>query len=250
MPQFSPHSSAHVPERLPAIQELHLSNQDFQERLQRIAAARHPRPLAQGAESGVQVDAGKSGYLRIGAGGGIMALGLQILKTANESYDSLRVSHGIAVVVLIAVLGLVIGLTGIVIIVRASIKHFSAPASVSQYPVGTPRHARQPSKAAKVVFSLLGSVLGVISCLYLAVAAAAGLINTEQGRAVFVGGSLIAVLLAFVSLLFGLAGIFARGRGLLRVPVYFFCSWILTLVAFRTLRINLLEWEPFTAHFQ
>ncbi len=179
-----------------------------------------------------------------------MALGLQILKLANENYAAIRESHGIATAAVIGIAGMAIGLTGIVIIVRACFKVFAAPALVSEYPAVTTYPARRPSKAAEVIFSLLGIALGVISCLYLAIAAAAQLIETEQARAVSGGGVLIAFFLAFVSPLFGLAGLLARGRGLWRVPVYFIFSWILTLATYRILRVNLLEWEPFTAFFQ
>lgn len=235
----------------PLKQEGRLPNEDFQRRLQRVGAtARQSHPIARGAGSGRQGGAGKAGYLQIGAGGGIMALGLQMLKLANENYESIRESHGIVAVAAIGIVGMAIGLTGIVIIVRGCIKRVTASAFVSEYPAETTSPSRRPSKAAKAIFSLLGFALGVISCLYLAVAAAARFIDTEQGQVVFAGGSLIAIILAFVSLLFGFAGIFARGRGLIRVPVYFVFGWILTLATYRILRVNLLEWEPFTAHFQ
>lgn len=227
-----------------------MSNKDFQERLQRIAAARQPQPIVRSAVSGGQGGAGKASYLQIGAGGGIMALGLQILKLANKNYESIRESHGIAIIAVIGIVGMAIGLTGIVIIVRASFKHFAPAALVSENPAEATSPSKRPSKAAKVIFSLLGFAFGVISCLYLFVAAAARFIDTEKGQAVSAGSNLIAIFLAFVSLLFGLAGMLARGSGLMRVPVYFVFGWILTLATYRILRVNLLEWEPFTAHFQ
>ncbi|NGM44865.1 hypothetical protein G5B31_04885 [Rhodobacter sp. SGA-6-6] len=223
-----------------------MSNTSFQERLQRISATT-PQPMVQGSGQGRP---GKVGIGRIGMAGAAMVLGLQIVKLANENYEAIRDSHGLAAVAGTALVGMVIGLTGIVLIIRACFKTFVASAAVAEHQVGHSCPVRKPSKAAQVLFSLMGFAFGVISCLGLAVAAAARVIETEQAHAFSSGSILVAFSFALVSVLIGLSGLFARGRGLLRVPVYFMFGWILAFVTFRMIRVNLLEWEPFTSHFQ
>ena len=174
-----------------------------------------------------------------------MAVGIQAVKFVNENYQSLKESNGAYAGAALGVAGAAVVFIGIVVIVRGSSKMLAAqlPAPASQYSASFAPTERKPSKIAQILFSLLGFVFGSIACLYIFISAAALWIETEKASAVSIGSLLIAVVLCFVSLLFGLASLFLRGYGLGRVPFYFLIGSVLTFVAVRVFKVNMLEWQ-------
>ena len=174
-----------------------------------------------------------------------MALGIQAVKFVNENYQSLKESHGSYAGAALGVAGAIVFLIGIVVIVRGCSQMLAAqtPAPTSQYSASFAPAVRKPSKIAQILFSLLGFVFGSIACLYMFMGAAARFIETQRAPAFSNGCVLIAFVLCFVSLLFGLASLFLRGYGLGRVPFYFLIGSVLTFVAVRVFKVNMLEWQ-------
>ncbi len=181
-----------------------------------------------------------------------MALGIQAVKFTNENYQSIKASSGAYAGIGLGFAGILVFLIGIAMIFRACSKGFSArtPTSASQYSAGSTQAVRKPSKIAQVFFSLLGIAFGTIACLYLFMAGAARFIETERAPAFVNGSVIIAIFLCLVSLLFGLVSLFLRGYALGRVPLYFFIGGILTYVAVRAFKINMLEWQQLTDFLQ
>lgn len=230
-----------------------VSDENFQDRLRRISAKSQPQqPMAEGAGPIARSEAPKPNYRLVGAGGAIMALGIQAVKFTNENYQPIKASSGAYAGLGLGFAGIVAFLIGIVIIFRACSKGYVAHTSAShaQYSANSTQVARKPSKIAQVFFSLLGLTFGTIACLYLFMAGAARFIETERAPAFVNGSVIIAIFLCLVSLLFGLISLFLRGYALGRVPFYFFIGNVLTYVAVRAFKINMLEWQQLADFLQ
>ncbi len=230
-----------------------MSDKNFQDRLQRISAkSQQQQSMAGGPQHAGRNGPQKPNYKVVGAGGAIMALGIQAVKFAYQNYQSLKASSGPYTGVGLGFVGIVFINFGIVIIVLGCSKMLAAnaPASDSQHSASVARAKRKPSKIAQVFFSLLGLTFGTIACLYLFMAGAARFIETERAPAFVKGSVIIAIFLCLVSLLFGLVSLFLRGYALGRVPFYFFMGNVLTYVAVRAFKINMLEWQQLTDFLQ
>ena len=181
-----------------------------------------------------------------------MALGIQAVKFTNENYQYVKANSGAYAGVGLGFAGILVFLIGIAVIFRACSKGHSArtAASASQYSTSSAQAVRKPSKIALVFFSLLGLAFGTIACLYLFMAGAARFIETERAPAVVNGSVIIAIFLCLVSLLFGLVSLFLRGYAMGRVPFYFLIGGVLTFVAVRVFKINMLEWQQLTTLLQ
>lgn len=208
--------------------------------------------MVEGAGSVARGGAPKPNYRLVGAGGAVMALGIQAVKFTNENYQSIKASSGAYAGLGLGFAGIVVFLIGIVIIVRGCSKKLAAnaPASESQHSASVGQANRKPSKIAQVFFSLLGLTFGTITCLYLFMAGAARFIETERAPAFVNGSVIIAIFLCLVSLLFGLISLFLRGYALGRVPFYFLIGGVLTYVAVRAFKVNMLEWQQLTDFLQ
>lgn len=221
-----------------------MSNQDFQDRLQRINAGKDPMdtraPGASGHRRGQKPD-----YRLIGAGGALMGLGLHGLRLVNQHYEAIRDGKGIAAAAGAGLGSTAILLVGIYLILRGAYKGIAAAGADT-----STGRIRTPSRATKLFWSLLGFAMGTIANLYMFSAAAARFINTEHARFFSTRAALIAIALALVAVLIGATGLFLRGRGLGRVPVYFLCGGALTYATFRLMEINLLQWPNFVARLQ
>ncbi|TLP67863.1 hypothetical protein FEE96_04865 [Parasedimentitalea maritima] len=138
-------------------------------------------------------------------------------------------------------------LFGVFMMGREILKHWSSRAkkssTVHSGDLKTPM--RQTSGRAKVICSLLGVVLGGLACLYLALVAAAGQVETEQALQIAFGGVALSIFLLLVAVTTGIVGIFKRGYALGRVPGYFVIGAVLAFSTIRYFRINLLEWQQF-----
>ena len=230
-----------------------MSDENFQDRLRRISAnSKHQQPMAEGTDHASRARPQKPNYRLVGAGGAIMVLGIQAVKFVNENYQSLKDSSGAYAGLGLGLAGIVVFLIGIVVIVRGCSRMLAANTSApdSQYSASVAKAKRKPSKVAQVFFSLLGIVLGTVACLYMFMASAALLIETETAQVFSKGGFLIAGLLGLVSMLFGLISLFLRGYALGRVPFYFLISAILTFVIIRGFKIDTLSWLQSTALLQ
>ncbi len=222
-----------------------MSNNDFQARLQRIGGNPHNSPVTQGTDHTKALRTHKPSYGRVGLGGAIMMLGVQVVKYANQNYEEIRDGSGIAMAAAIGIAGFAVTLIGIIWIFSAVSQRMVADRGAVAKTA-----TRRPSTTARVLFSLLGFTFGGIASFYMFLAAAARFVETETAQRFSNGGLIIAMSLALLSLLFGFVGLFLRGRALGRVPIYFFLGGAITYAAFRILRINVLEWPEFVAVLQ
>ncbi len=213
-----------------------MSDVDFQERLRRVNAnIRNPsdhRPHW-------------PRFARLLVGSVFMALGMQALKYSNENFALIRDELGLAATAAIGLLSLVGLLLGGYLMCQAILNGFSTPRPVAQ-----PGQARTPSSAARVILTLIGLVLGCSAMLQMFMAGAAQHIDTQAAEQFRAGGVLLAFVLVIVAMLFGIVGIFLRGRGLWRVPLYFLFGAGLVFAIFKIARVNLLGWEPFVSGLQ
>ena len=216
-----------------------MSNTDFQQRLQRIGARSEPQDYGRGTEAGPRSE--KPDLRLIGLGGFLLVSGLQSVKYANQNYEALRDGSMPGMVFALGVGGLVLLLVGVMIFFRAFAKGRTVKMATEM---------PETSIAARVICSLLGFAFGVIACMYLFLAAGARFIETEKAQLFSEGGIVIALGLLLFSLLLGLIGLFLRGYGLGRIPIYYFLGGAITWAVVRIMNINVLEWTQFVAMLQ
>jgi TRAP-type C4-dicarboxylate transport system permease small subunit len=219
-----------------------MPDQDFQDRLQRIAANSQAQ-----SGSGTAREYGMDRVRKMNLGLFIAAcivmnIGTYTIIHTNKNSEAIRDASGIGTAVAIALAGLAATIVGIILAVRALPKKGS---------VVQPAAVRQPASGfARAVTSLIGLALGIGACLSLFMAGAARIVNPDTGN-VFSGLALLTVLvLTFLAMLIGFVGLFLRGRSLLRVPLYYLAGVSLTYATFRLFRINLLDWPGFVALVQ
>ncbi|KAB7616164.1 hypothetical protein F9L33_05275 [Amylibacter sp. SFDW26] len=231
-----------------------MTKKDFQDRLQRINKhSQQPEPINECIDykprsRGSKVRAFKVNYKLAALGGGSIGLGNYFIKNANENYQVIKSSGGIGAAAGLGLVGAIAVLFGIITIVRATAKANNVTAY--ETPNNMVQPVRQASNKTRVITSLIGFVLGMIACLYMFLSSAARLIETETANTFANGGLLIAVILAFLSLLVGFMGLFLRGYALGRVPLYFLFGCMLTFGFVRVLGVNMLEWAQFTNTLQ
>ena len=226
-----------------------MTNAGFQDRLQRLNAnSPQQQSITRGVAHKERFRARKPNYRLMGLGGASIGLGVQVIKYTNENYQTIKDSSGIGTAAGLGVAGMVALLIGLILLIRAIAT--PAKATTSECSSNMERPVRQTSTKARIVFSLLGFVLGAIACLYMFMSAAARLVETEAATTFSIGGFFIAGLLAFVSLLFGFTGLFFRGYALGRVPMYCLFGGMISFGSFRVLGINLLEWPEFITTLQ
>lgn len=235
-----------------------MADENFQQRLQRIAAN---APQAQGAGaqySGVNVPKpGRSGgqkpnFNLVGAGGGVMGFGIWVVRHTHSNYQAWKDAGKVATALGIGAAGIAIVMLGIYLISRGVMKRLDAPSGVTatQYGGTFGKPVRQPSNRARFLFSLLGFVFGVIAFLYMFASAAARSFDTERAHLFTMGAVVMAFGFAIVALLFGIVGLFLRGRGLGRVPIYFVFGAVLTYSVMWISHVNMAEWPIFAAQLQ
>ena len=227
-----------------------MSDEDFKERLERIAAkSPHTQRVGSAAAVTGQPRLQKPRYHVVGAGGAIMSFGIQGIKYTHKNYDAIRDSGGVATAVGLGLAGIVLMVLGIYVIVRGCANRVAA-SDTSPYATNAGQPMRQPSNWARVLFSLLGFAFGAIASFYMFVAAAARFVGTAKALHYSHGAQITVLTFTIVALLFGLCGIFLRGFALGRVPVYFVFGAVLTFAAVRLLRVNILDWPQFWPHVQ
>lgn len=225
-----------------------MSNTDFQDRLNRIAASTQQQAPVRDAP---QARRGKMRRLNHGllfAGALIMTIGIHGLTSVNRNYEAVRDTIGIVASAGLGLASFAAVLIGGFVLFRAAYTgQTSAEVAAFAQPA---RAARQPSTGTRVFFSLLGFAFGSIAVFYMFAAAVAHRFDTEAARVFTGGGVLMALFLVVVSLAFGFLGLFLRGYALGRVPVYFFVGGAVSIIAVRVLGINFLDWPEFVARLQ
>lgn len=219
-----------------------MHDNDFQDRLQRIAAN---SPAQAGSRAPHETGLDRVRKMNLGlfmAGCIVMNIGTYTIIHANKNYETIRDASGIGTAVAIALAGLATTIVGIILAVRALPKKGS---------IVQPAAVRQPASGfARAVTSLIGFALGIGACVSMFMASAARIVNPDP-RNLFSGGALLTVLaLTCLAMLIGIFGLFLRGRSLHRVPLYYLAGVILTFAAFRLLYIDLRTWPGFVALVQ
>jgi hypothetical protein len=217
-----------------------MPDQDFQDRLQRIAQNQPNGPAQTGRYSAA--NGGGPSLSKMVVAVIVIFAGAGLARFANENYEGLKADGGVGLALGIGLGAVATLIVGMVLFWR-SVRNRTAQASL-------PARPQRASGAAQRRSSLFGVTLGIVACLSLFMAGAARIVNPDTGN-VFSGLALLAVLVStLLALLIGFVGLFLRGRSLHSVPLYFLAGGILTFAAFRLLRINLLEWPGFVAFVQ
>jgi FtsH-binding integral membrane protein len=214
-------------------------DQDYQDRLQRIAANSQAQS-GSGATRETGLDRVRKMNLGLFIAGCVVTnIGTYTIIQTNKNYETIRDASGIGTAVAIAVAGLAVTIVGITLAVRALPKKGGAVQLAE---------VRQPASGfARAVASLMGLALGIIACVSMFMAAAARLLNPDP-RNLFSGMALLtALLVTCLALLIGVIALFLRGRALHRVPLYYLAGAILTYAAFRLLYIDLTKWPAFVS---
>ena len=217
-----------------------MPDQDFQDRLQRIAQNKPTGPAQ--TERAPSANSGGPNLSKMVVAVIVIFIGAGLARFANENYEELKADGGMG-------LALGIGLGAIATLICGMVLFWRSVRRRPEQVSHTPR-PQQTSGAAQRRSSLIGFFLGVIACVSLFMADAARIVNPDTGN-IFSSLALLTVLaLTFLAMLIGIVGRFLRGRSLHRVPLYFLAGGILTYAAFRLLRINLLDSPGFVALVQ
>ncbi len=209
----------------------HMSNANFQERIQRINAdSGIAQPVLYGGPQSTAAQAPKKPNLIVVCiGAFLMSLGLFIIKDLNESYEVLRESPGLGYIVASALFGVTFFLTGCILLLRAFSKKQATRNSTA--PLGTEfgeRPVRNASIKARIRSSVLGLILGISSCISSFLAHRATKIPSETAQQIFEGALVASIFLLALSVLVGFVGLFLRGSALARVPVCFLIGALAT----------------------
>ena len=187
-----------------------------------------------------------------------MSAGGLMIKITNTNYEWVRDQYGIPAAAGLGLGGFALLIFGVVLLISAALPTRStspAPSSSLSYPITAARTPAQISVGARVIFSLLGLILGAVACFYMYIASASALldiarqIDTETAKKMAIGSALMAFILAFVALLIGFIGLFVRRLPMLRVPVFFLLGAMVLYTSFQTLRIHPVNWPTFMAEF-
>jgi hypothetical protein len=215
-----------------------MSNDDFQERLQRITrnSSQSPAPGRAGAVS--EPARGPNLVLMVVAVF-VILLGSGLIRFANESYETLRADGGVGLSLAVGLGAFATIIFGIVLFWRSFRKR---PAQVSY--VSEPLPAAGGARRGPLLFGL---ALGFIACFSMFMTSAARLLNPATDNVVSAFAFLGALTVTFVALLIGIIGLFRRGSALRRVPLYYLAGAILTYATFRFFYIDLRSWPWFAS---
>jgi hypothetical protein len=230
-----------------------MTNPDFEDRLARIKSS--PPRSAGGPTAGPGKTGGR--FSRLVLALVFVGVGGQLIKIANQNYETIRDQYGI-----LAALGIGLGaigfmILGITLLFRALWPTPSMPMSSSgyAYPTGATRLPPRTSAGARLFFSLLGMGLGALACLFMYLANAGrqlgidGKVDAEAARAMMGGSTIAAFLLLALAALIGFVGLFVRRLPMRRVPVFFLLGAMLLFATFRTFEIHPINWPTFMASF-
>ena len=220
-----------------------MANQDFQDRLSRIGS--RPAQNSYYATAQRQPAPKRPGIASAALAGAIFALGVKLVRDTNQNYENVRDSAGAESAALLGLLALVLMLVGAILMLRFLWRTIRpAPAA--------PRERHEASGFARFFYSTLGLGLGASASaiMFTAVVAKHTESRNETADMLAANGLSVGILLLLLALLLGFLGLFFRGRGLGRVPVYFFVGSVIVWAGVRLSRVNLLEWEPLIAALQ
>lgn len=218
-----------------------MANANFQDRVQRIQAnaavqaSRRSKSSAKASGGGRLISLATSAVLTVTGG--------KAVQYANENYETLRDNGEMGMALGFGAGGLILALIGISMLLRslAGSKPRRAPKAVEK---------RKPSEAARLLFSLIGLVLGGVSCLCMLMAEASSAYNSEAARLFAEESVRIATSLLIVALVFGLIGLLRRGRGMGYVLVYYILGAALAYGAVYGLGVDFQDWNAFVAKVQ
>lgn len=216
-----------------------MANDDFQQRLQRIAQNSGHRPSS-GRTGAVSEPARGPNLVLMVVAVLVTLSGSGLIRFANENYEKLRADGGVGLSLAVGLGGIAIFILGIVLFWRSLRKRPAQALPVAESPSGR-------SRLGPVLFGL---ALGIAACFSMFMAAAARLVNPATDNVVSALALLAALALTLLALLIGIIGLFRRGSAMRRVPLYYLAGAILTFAAFRLFYIDLRSWPLFMALMQ
>lgn len=222
-----------------------MSSAEFQERLNRISGNSAPQqPEVQPVRKHRQAKRRKFSLGLVGVGGGAIGLGQYALRYASENYAALKAADAAGTIAGFALVGVVLLLIGVAVLIRAAYQMRADPSDGGDAP------RRVVSTRAQTNATLIGFFLGGIACFILYLGVSAHHVGTQAAISFATWSLLASCLIAALSLLTGLAGIFLHGYALWCVPVHFCFGGLVSLLVIRMTRINLHNWPDFAAMFQ
>lgn len=218
-----------------------MANDDFQQRLQRIAQNSGHRPSS-GRTGAVSEPARGPNLVLMVVAVLVILSGSGVIRFANENYEKLRADGGVGLSLAVGLGGIAIFILGIVLFWRSLRKRPAQEVYLAE-PLA-------PSGKSRVGPVLFGLALGVTAFFSLVMAGTARLVNPATDNVVSGLALLAALALTLLAFLIGIIGLFRRGSTLRRVPLYYIAGAILTFAAFRLFHIDLRSWPLFMALMQ
>lgn len=163
--------------------------------------------------------------------------GVQVMKYANTNYETIRDSSGVG-----AAAGLGLGALGAFLFGGYLLMRALGRGNMAGGQARVQQPSRQASSGAMLFCSVLGFIFGSVACFFIFAAQAARYVDTEAARHLAIGGGAIGLGLVALSLLIGFFGLFVKGFGLGRVPVYFVLGCVLTFAVIRVFFGDVREW--------
>lgn len=174
-------------------------------------------------------------------------VGLQVVKFAGRNYETIRDDAGANTAALIGLAGIAMFLLSGISLIRWVLKSRTAARDTAPrgYAITDDYSDRDVHKTGKIFYTLLGVLLGAVSCLLMFMAAATTAFGTEAAERFATSARAIAFLMVITSALFGIVGLFRWREGMWRVPVYFIFSGCLTYAMVWLSGMNFRTWQPF-----
>lgn len=220
-----------------------MSHTSFQDRLERIGA-----PITPPGDTNI---AGRkkpkrtSGKPRYGLGllgVVLMPMSLHPLKRAVPAYNALQDGTGVTPDVTTALFGALMLAASFFLILRAfpskAARKTQKAQKVAQAQQGE-RVKASPAQRAKT--SLIGFCLGALTTAFVWMIPAATEIGTERARSFVVGGGTILLYVGVLVLCYGIIGIFARGKSLGRVALFYIYGAVICGSMLYFFKVDMLE---------
>jgi hypothetical protein len=214
-----------------------MSDNDFQDRLQRIAGNRGTSLSPASQPERTFRRAPNLALMVVFVL--VIWIGAGLVRFANENYDKLKADGGVGLSVGIGIGAIAIVIWGIVLFVRSIRPRPAASIDQTSLP--------DDMRTTKNRLAILGVVLGIASAIFMFMASAALRVETASARSFGEHMLLAAVLLMAVATMIALVTRITPGFGFFRVVLSYLTGFILVLGIVRVVQFDLLSWPSFMA---
>ncbi|MFY2825669.1 hypothetical protein [Ruegeria sp. MALMAid1280] len=219
-----------------------MSSASFQDRIQRINA-KNPHSSAPLSQEVTKASSLRPTHWKVLVGILILSVGQQLMRQANDSYETIKQSYGMGAAAGLGIGGALMLVYGCVLMYRGLTAANTQQNKTISHGSGTDgRPKRKASYMARTISSVVGFIFGSIASFYLIVGTVARSIDTNVAREFATEAGMAMIGLAFLSVFIGITGLRLRGFGLGRVPVYFLIGALITISAINLSGTNPYEW--------